>query len=155
MEYILIPHNDDVTKPRALNTFLDCLAELGVDKRLIKNKKILSDLLEKKKAYRENENEADDDNDNNDNSDQEETASDQSQSESIDVESDSEPHHEQVIQKKKKSSGPCHHCQNWNVFASAVVKCPSCFWHDNYSICPICCHEIPVDAEHVKESFAR
>ena len=81
-----------MTKPRAL-------AELGVDKRLIKSKKILSDLLAKEKAYRENENEADDDNDSNDSSDQEETASEQSQSESIDVESHSEPHHEQVIQK--------------------------------------------------------
>ena len=113
----------------------------------------MSDLLEKEKAYRENENEADDDNDSNDNSDQEETASEQSQFESIDVESDSEPDHEQVIQKK--SSEPCHHCQNWNVFASAVVKCPSCFWHVNYSICPVYGHEIPVDAEHVTESLAR
>ena len=129
MEYILLPHNDEVTKPRALNTFLDGLAELGVDKRLIKNKKILSDLLEKVKAYRESENEADDDNvsnGSNDSSDQEETASEQSQSESTDVESDSELDHEHVIQKKK-SSEPCLHCQNWNVFASAVVKCPSCF----------------------------
>ena len=108
VEYILLPHNDDVTKPRVLNTFLDGLAELGVDKRLIKNKKILSDLLEKEKAYRENENEADeneadddsDSNDSNDSSDQEETASEESQSESIDVESDSEPDHEHVIQKK-------------------------------------------------------
>ena len=50
VEYILLPHHDDVTKPRALNTFLDGLAELGVDKRLIKNKNILSDLLEKEKA---------------------------------------------------------------------------------------------------------
>ena len=47
VEYILLAHNNDVTKPRALNTFLDGLAELEVDKRLIKNKKILSDLLEK------------------------------------------------------------------------------------------------------------
>ena len=38
------------TKPRALNTFLDGLAELGVDKGLIKNKKLLSDLIEKEKA---------------------------------------------------------------------------------------------------------
>ena len=78
MEYILLPHNDDVAKPKALNTFLDGLADLGVHKRLIKNKKILSDLLEKEKAYRENENEADDDNDSNDSSDQEESASEQS-----------------------------------------------------------------------------
>ena len=57
VEYVLLPHNDEVIKPRALNTFLDGLAELGVDKRLIKNKKILSDLLEKEKVYRENEGE--------------------------------------------------------------------------------------------------
>ena len=60
VEYVLLPHNDEVIKPRALNTFLDGLAELGVDKRLIKNKKILSDLLEKEKVYRENEGEGDD-----------------------------------------------------------------------------------------------
>ena len=57
VEDVLLPHNDEVIKPRALNTFLDGLAELGVDKRLIKNKKILSDLLEKEKVYRENEGE--------------------------------------------------------------------------------------------------
>ena len=75
-------------------------------------------------------NEADDDNDSNDSKDQEETASEQSQFETIDVESDSELDQEQVI-KKKKSSEPCHHYQNWNVFAFAVVKFPSYFWHDN------------------------
>ena len=30
--HVLLPQNDDVTKPRAWNTFLDGLAELGVDK---------------------------------------------------------------------------------------------------------------------------
>ena len=52
----LLPHNDDVTKPRARNTFLDGLAEIGIDKCLIKNKKLLSDLIEKGKGYRNNEN---------------------------------------------------------------------------------------------------
>ena len=57
LEYVLLPHNDDVTKPRALNTFLDGLAELRIDKGLIKNKKFLSDLKEKEKEkdYRNNE----------------------------------------------------------------------------------------------------
>ena len=31
------------------------MAELGVDKRLIKNKKILSDLLQKEEEYQDNE----------------------------------------------------------------------------------------------------
>ena len=38
-----------VTKPRALNRFIDGVAELGASKALIKNKKFLrSDLIEKK-----------------------------------------------------------------------------------------------------------
>ena len=56
VEYVLLPHNNEVTKPRALNTFLDGLAELGIDKGLIKNKKLLSDLIEKEKGYRNAEN---------------------------------------------------------------------------------------------------
>ena len=47
--YVLLPQNDDVTKPRAWNTFLDGLAELGVDKGLIKNKKVLRNLIERKR----------------------------------------------------------------------------------------------------------
>ena len=79
---------DEVIKPRALNTFLDGLAELGVDKRLIKNKKILSNLLQKEKVYRKNEGEGDDDSDRSDISDS--SDGEESQSESNDVESDSE-----------------------------------------------------------------
>ena len=58
-EYVLLPDNNDVTKPRALNTFLDGLEELGIDKGLIKNKKLLSDLIEKEKGYRNAENTSD------------------------------------------------------------------------------------------------
>ena len=53
VDYVLLPHNADVTKPRALNTFIDRLAELEIDKHLIKNKKILRDLLEKENVYRD------------------------------------------------------------------------------------------------------
>ena len=61
---MLPPHDIDVTKPRALNTFLDGLAELGVDKGLIKNKKLLSDLIEKEKGYRNAENTSDNESNN-------------------------------------------------------------------------------------------
>ena len=50
VEYILLPHNDDVTKPRALNTFLDVLAELGVDKRLIKKQEDFERFIRKGKS---------------------------------------------------------------------------------------------------------
>ena len=103
VEYILLRHNDEVIKPRALNTFLDGLAELGVDKRLIKNKKILSDLLEKEKVYRENEREGDDDSDRSDISDSSE--GEESHSESNDVESDSESDQERIIQQESSMLG--------------------------------------------------
>ena len=35
VEYVLLPHNNEVTKPPALKTFLVGLAELGIDKGLI------------------------------------------------------------------------------------------------------------------------
>ena len=54
VEYVLLPQNDDVVKPRALKTFIDGLAELGINKRLIQNKRILAELLEKEQAYRDN-----------------------------------------------------------------------------------------------------
>ena len=113
VEYILLPHNDEVIKPRALNTFLDGLAELGVDKRLITNKKILSDLLEKEKVYRENEGEGDDDSNHSGSSDGE-----QSQSESNDAKSVSESNRESITEQE--SSKPCHHCQNRNMSVTAV-----------------------------------
>ena len=58
-QVLLLPHNNDVAKPRALSTFLDELAELGFDKGLIKNKKWLSDLIEKEKGYRNAEDTSD------------------------------------------------------------------------------------------------
>ena len=58
-DYMLLSDNNEVTKPRVLNTFLDGLEELGIDKGLIKNKKLLSDLIEKEKGYRNSENTSD------------------------------------------------------------------------------------------------
>ena len=57
VEYVLLPHNDDVIKPRALKTFIDGLAELGINKRLIQNKRILAEVLEKEQAHRDKDSE--------------------------------------------------------------------------------------------------
>ena len=60
VEYVLLPHNDDVIKPRALKIFIDGLAELGINKRLIQNKRILAEVLQKEQAYRDKDSEASD-----------------------------------------------------------------------------------------------
>ena len=82
VEYVLLPHNDDVVKPRALKTFIDGLAELGINKRLIQNKKILAELMEKERAYRGKDGEAGDEemvSESSDNEDGTETASEYSE----------------------------------------------------------------------------
>ena len=59
---MLLPQNvnDNVVKARALKTFIDGLAELGINKLLIQNKRILAELLEKEQAYRDKDSKAGD-----------------------------------------------------------------------------------------------
>ena len=166
LEYVLLPHNDDVTKPRALNTFLDGLAEVGIDKGLIKNKKLLSDLIEKEKDYRNNENTLENENSVKSSSGREEEgeeiasvngSGDEDTQESNNTENDSEeaesssPESSTIIH----SENLCEHCENSNVYGTLTMKCPKCFWHDYYKICPICDHQIPEERNYIKEGFLR
>ena len=53
------------------------------------------------------------------------------------------------------SKSPCEHCENSNVYGTLIMKCPKCFWHDYYKICPICGHQIPEGRHYMKEGFLR
>ena len=168
VEYVLLPHNKDVAKPRALNTFLDGLAKLGVNKRLIKNKKLLSDLLEKERGYQDKEdesgNEANDEN-LSDSSEEEETSSENSkpkESHNSDLESDWEEEAENSSDSVENSTiaqakvhDPCRHCNSSHGYDTVVIKCPKCFWKDNCKLCAICDHKIPLERKHAKESLRR
>ena len=166
VEYVLLPHNEDVAKPRALNTFLDGLAELRVNKRLIKNKKLLSDLLEKERGYQDKEDESGNEaNDKNlsDSREEEETSSENSQpkeSHNSDLESDWEEEAENSSDSVENSKiaqakvhDPCRHCNSSHGYDTVVMKCPKCFWEDNCKVCPICDHKIPLERKHAKESL--
>ena len=129
VEYVLLPHNNEVTKPRALNTFLDGLAELGIDKGLIKNKKLLSDLIEKEKGYQNVENTSDNESNN------EESSSDiENQEEEEEVASENGVETEGTQESDNNTK---------------------CFWHDCYKIHPICDHQIPEGRNYTKEGFLR
>ena len=152
LEYVLLPHNDDVTKPRALNTFLDGLAELRIDKGLIKNKKFLSDLKEKEKDYRNNESTFEKESNVESSSDREgegeEIASvngskdEDTQESDNDTENDSEETESSSPETSTTihSENLCENCENSNVYGTLIMKCPKCFWHDYCKICPICDH---------------
>ena len=164
VEYVLLPHNNDIVKPRALKTFIDGLAELGISKRLIQNKRILAELLEKEHAYRDKDSEAGDKemvSESSDNEDDTERASEsnehqESENSDLELEGNTEiPYTEEPASSEilLKGKGPCYYCNGENVYERAVVKCPRCFWHDGYRICPICAHQIPVDRKHLTDGF--
>ena len=147
VEYVLLPHNNDVTKPRVLNKFFDELGELGFDKGLIKNKKLLSDLIEKEKGYQNVENTSDNESNNEESSsdienqeEEEEVASENGVEAEDTQESDNDTENDsQEIESSNPetsttfhSKSPCEHCENSNVYGTLIMKCPKCFWHDYY-----------------------
>ena len=156
---MLLLHNNEVTKPRALNTFLAGLAELGIDKGLIRNKKLLSDLIEKEKGYQNVENTSD----NKSNNEEEEVASENGVEAEGTQESDNDTENDsQEIESSNPetsttfhSKSPCEHCENSNVYGTLIMKCPKCLWHDYYKICPICGQQIPEGRHYMKEGFLR
>ena len=160
VEYVLLPHNDDIVKPRALKTFIDGLAELGINKRFIQNKRILAQLWEKEQAYQDKDSEAGDKemvSESSDNEDDKETASEISdqESENPDLEPEGNSDEEETASSEilLKVKGLCYYCNGENVYERAIVKCPRCFWQDGYRICPICAHQIPVDRKHLTDGF--
>ena len=135
VEYVLLPHNDDVTKPRALNTLLDGLAELGVDSGVIKNKKVLNDWIEKK-GYRKGENTSEYESkvESSREREEEEIAS-ASRSETEDTqESDNDTENESEETESNSpetsttfhSENPCEHCENSYVYGTLIMTCPKC-----------------------------
>ena len=53
------------------------------------------------------------------------------------------------------SENVCEHCENSYVYGTLIMKCPKCFWHDSYKICPICDHQIHEERSYIKEGFLR
>ena len=122
---------------------------------------MLSDLIENEKGYRNVENTSDNESNNEESSsdienqeeeeEEEEVASENgvetegTQESDNDTENDSEETESSSPEMSTTfhSKSPCEHCENSNVYSTLIMKCPKCFWHDNYKICPICDHQIP------------
>ncbi|CAH3029221.1 unnamed protein product, partial [Porites evermanni] len=122
-----------------LSTFLDGLTELGIDKGLIKNKMLLSDLIEKEKGYRNVENTSDNESNNEESSldienqeEDEEVASENgveaegTQESDNDTKNDSEETESSSPETSTTfhSKCPCEHCENSNVYSTLIMKCP-------------------------------
>ena len=137
VEYVLLPHNNEVTKPRALNAFLDWLAELGIDKGLVKNKTLLNDLIEKEKGHRNAEITSENESNNEESSSGIENLEDREGSGFWEWQwSRRHPRERQrhlnVSEKTESNShetsttfhseNPCEHCENSNVYGKLIIN---------------------------------
>jgi hypothetical protein len=158
LEYVLLTSNPDLLKPRALNSFLKGLAELGINKRWIRNKKALSDLMEKEDEYQNDKGQSGDASE--DSSDDEETDhEDQDPDDNINTEQKNQ--HES---EEKEVEAPCFRCGNSDVKVHRIVECPKCLWHDRLidfpivghsTTCSICQNPFQISRKSLKSVMTR
>ena len=126
---------------------------------------MLSDLIEKEKDYRNNERNFENESNVESSSDKEErgeemdsmngSEDEDTQERDNDTENDSEETESSSPETSPTihSENLCKHYENSNVYGKLIMKCPKCFWHDYYKICPIC--GIPEERNYIKEGFLR
>ena len=153
IEYAMLPYNLDVRAPRGFKTFTEGLAEVGIDKKLIRNKRLLADLVARQPEEEEDSNLSESQSSDEDDEDGDEQETDQPSESSESAESsgsDDEPRE-------------CHVCRDFVKFYSIpVVECPRCLWREGYYYrghqrveCDNCSCVIPVDANTMKAKFYR
>ncbi|KXJ09859.1 hypothetical protein AC249_AIPGENE20523 [Exaiptasia diaphana] len=169
LEHLLLPFSNDVRKPRALNSFLEGLAELGINKKWIKNKKALREILDKEKILNRHSEEITDSDDieessmNSEHSETEEEESEDSESDEAleeDEEQEDENSEQDFDEEKPNDKKRCDHCDHQDVDEKMIAACPKCHWHDALSnpsprfnmilTCPICKHKFPLNYDTAK-----
>ena len=130
---------------------------------------MLSELIEKENGYQNVENTSDNESNNEEsssdieNQEEEEVASENgveaegTQESDNDTENDSQETESSSPETSTAfhSKSPCEHCENSILYWTLIRKCPKCFWHDYYKICPICDHQIAEGRNYRKEGFRR
>ena len=149
IDYAMLPYSIDVKAPRGIVTFTKGLSEVGIDKKLIKNKRLLADLVARQP---ESEEESDDSSS---------ERSDSSESEGSDSNEDDNSGDESSSADDKERE--CHVCEDFKPFYSIpVLQCPVCKWREAYYSrdnqiveCDVCLSNFLVDGNTTKVKFVR
>ena len=154
-EYILLPYNSEVPKPRALNTFLNGIAEIGINKALVKNKKILAELIVK-----ENEIQSEDDSDEESDTDTASQGSEQSKASETEQDEESDRgFNDENSRDGEQNQGTCPNCKSADQCDIAVISCPKCKWQEGFIVpltnmkCDICEGELCLDKSCLSDVF--
>jgi rubrerythrin len=166
IEYALLPFNKDIPEPRGLKSFVEGLAKLGINKKGIKNEKVLNEVLRIEKETGENEqnedeSEDEDSEESEESQDHEESEQDgEGESSEEEDEDDEEENEEEEEEEKENKNHSCSHCGHSDLDIKSIVGCPKCQWHDGLfqsrlrvnqrTTCPICQHNFPLNHDTVK-----
>ncbi|KAK3747953.1 hypothetical protein QZH41_006925 [Actinostola sp. cb2023] len=150
IEYAMLSYNLDVRTPRGLKTFTNGLSEVGIDKTLIRNKRLLADLVARQPEEEDTDDESESGEEETDESEAESTSTESDSGKSESSESDDEPRE-------------CHVCRDFTPFYSIpIVQCPRCLWREGYYCrqnqhveCDVCAHVFPVNVKTTKTKFCR
>ena len=173
VEYFLLPYNKDIPRPRALDTFLDGIAVIGINKRLIHNKKLLAEVVQREQENESQsetdtdiepsndssheESESDVDNDDEEGKDSDPSAgSEENQPEEYDSNVDNSDNDE----AQRETS--CRNCGSHDTCNFLMLTCPKCRWSDARflthpgqdltSQCEICLHTIRPGKRTIREA---
>ena len=157
IEYVLLPYSKDIPEPRGLKSFVEGLAELGINKKGIKNEKVLNEILRIEKEMEENEEESEDEEDDESDESQDDEHEQQGEGEGSEEEVEEE---EDGDEEKEDKNHSCSHCGHTDLDIKSIVGCPKCHWHDGLrqpllrlnqpTTCSICQHKFPVNHDTVK-----
>ena len=167
-DYVLLPYNEDVEKPRGLSTFMKGLAEVGINKSLIRNKKLVMEIidLEKEANFVDESSESGQESESGGESEsldeseysgeQEDTSENDSQ-----TESQSEGEDEEVEEPWEVS---CPNCENQNRSRILIQSCPHCGWQEAIKVkhfagkvlsCEMCKHNFSKSWSTIPEGYFR
>ena len=162
VEYILLPYNSEINRPRGLNTFIDGIAEIGINKKLVKNKALLPKIISREKEFEEQDetsseesstsditSESQSEEENDESGDETDESGDSQTDESNDDDGDADDDDEE---NTEGDDDGCENCASTDIHKIVVVRCPVCHWYDGFHyypnmsiVCDICRHSIPMN----------
>ncbi len=134
LNYTLLPFNKKIKKPKGIDRFVEALAQLGLDKKLIQNKKVLAEVI-----VQENE------------------------SEDVLSEEEFEKGSKNLVLQSGEGFGgsQCDNCGYPETGMNVIVVCPLCQWHDAFSLseecvtCDICASPILLEDAPFTDRFKK
>lgn len=165
IEYAMLPYNPDIRPPRGLKTFTKGLVELGINKHLIGNQKLLVDLVATQPEDEdsdESEHESDVESRSTDDQSHDHEMDEEQEEEQSSDDEDSEVGSMDEESSYDEEQRECFVCREPGQFLNiSVMRCPTCHWHEgqvmnslNQAVqCDICASVFPCNLKNTRKKL--